>query len=158
MVPPRQKRRAPRPLRTLFVAALALVAITCMNDRPAGPGGRARTTIRLHRVARGGFSCGLAPTIKVTKARVLLKDLARGDSAVAEGTFGGDTVSLSVEIPLTGAHALLDIFAQAVDSTGDTVFRAHDTVTAVAGQKTVVNYLSLWYSAPDSILNGTNSD
>ncbi|HVP72018.1 MAG TPA: Ig-like domain-containing protein, partial [Gemmatimonadaceae bacterium] len=154
MVPPSPKRRAPRPLRTLFVAALALVAITCLNDRPAGPGGRARAIIHLSRVARGGFSCGQAPTIRLTKARVLLKDLARGDSAVAEGTFSGDTVSLSVEIPLTGAKALLDIFAQTVDSTGDTLFRAHDTVTAVAGQKTVVNYLSLWYAARDSILDG----
>ena len=152
MARPRPLRRVRRPLRVLFIAALAMVAITCLNDRPAGPGGRAHTLIRLHRVARGGLSCGQAPTIKLAKARVLLKDAARGDSAVAVGTFQGDTVSLTVDIPLTGDRALLDIFAQAIDSTGDTVFRARDTATAIAGQRTTVNYLSLWYAAADSVL------
>lgn len=133
---------------------MALVAITCLNDRPSGPGGRARTSISLHRIARGGFSCGQAPTIKLTKARIVLKDPARGDSTFAVGSFNTDTVTLTLDLPLTGARALLDIYAQTIDSTGDTVFRAQDTVTAVAGQRTVVNYLKLWYAAPDSIVDG----
>jgi uncharacterized protein YjdB len=141
-----------RPLRTIVIALLSLATLTCLNDRSAGPGGTAKAVLRVRRVARGGSSCGPAPTIVLTRARVLLKERGKSDSVVAIAGFTSDTATLSLEVPLAGASALFDISVQAIDSTGDTVFRARDTVTVRAGANTTVNWLQLFYAAPDSAL------
>jgi len=134
------------------MAAVAFVAITCLNDRPSGPAGQARASLHLQSVARAPSACGPAPVIHPAKARVLLRQPGHTDSMVFTGTFVNDTVTLNIEVPVTGTTELLDIDAQAIDALGDTVFRARDTVTAKEGDRRTVGYLKLWYSAPDSAL------
>ena len=148
----RSPRRGSRRLRACLTALLPLAAITCLNDRPAGPGGSAHARFTLRNVARGGAACGPAPVITLAKARVLLRPSGHSDSTVVIANFVGDSVTVVLDVALAGASALYDISAQAIDSAGDTVFRARDTVTAHAGQQTAVGYLKLWYSAPDSAL------
>ncbi len=138
--------------RLVIGVCLPLVAIACLNDRPSGQGGTARASFSLHKVARGGAACGPAPVIGLATARVLLRVHGHSDSIVGIANFTGDSATLSVDVPLAGSTALVDINAQAIDSTGDTVFRARDTATAKSGDKTRVGYLHLWYSAPDSAL------
>ncbi|HUO52701.1 MAG TPA: Ig-like domain-containing protein, partial [Gemmatimonadaceae bacterium] len=152
MTPARPQQRGLHRLRALFTALLPLAAATCLSDRPAGPGGSVRASIHLQRVARGGAACGPSPSFTLARARVLLRVRGRGDSSVSVANFTGDTATLSLDVPLTGQSALIDILAQTMDSTGDTLFRAADTVTAIAGQRTTVNWLKLWYAAPDSAL------
>ena len=152
MTTARPQHRGRRRLRACLTALLPLVVATCLNDRPAGPGGSVRTVIRLTRVARGGLACGPSPVFTLAKARVLLRQSGRSDSTVAVANFAGDTATLSVDVPLAGETALFDINAQAIDSAGDTLFRARDTATARAGTPTTVGYLQLWYAAPDSAL------
>ena len=142
--------RGVRRLRALLSAALALVAITCLHDRPAGPGRSVRTSIHLKRTAYAPLTCGIAPGITLAKARVLLRQPESIDSLVVIANFAGDTVTLAVDVPLTTTSATFDISAQAIDALGDTVFRARDTASAREGQVTSVKYLQLWYAAPDS--------
>ena len=139
-------------MRTLIGALLPLVIIACLNDRPSGQGGSARASFSLKKVARFGGACGPAPVINLAKARVLLRISGHSDSIVGIANFVGDSATLSVDVPLAGSSALVNIDAQAIDSTGDTVFRARDTATAKSGDKTRVDYLNLWYAAPDSAL------
>jgi alpha-tubulin suppressor-like RCC1 family protein len=146
-------RRVLGRLRVVARALLPLAAVMCLNDRPNGPAIDARASLRVGPVARNTTVCGTGPTFTLARARVLLRTPNGTDSNVVVETFIGDTAKLVIGLPLAGVRTLLDVTAEAIDGTNDTLFRATDTVTVTQGALTTVNYLRLWYAAPDSGLH-----
>ena len=134
MTPAPAPQRGVRLLRAISMAAVAFVAITCLNDRPSGPGGQARASLRLQSVARAPSACGPAPVIHPAKARVLLRQPGHSDSLVFTGTLRERHGDAQHRGPGHRAPPSSSTSTRRRSTPlGDTVFRARDTVTAKEG-------------------------
>src|SRR5215212_10557269 len=116
-------------LRVLGFAAIIVAAASSCRDRTlTGPGlPLAGPTLAL--VPRFQQAPAGGPTITLSSIRAVLH-LADGDSIVTIANFDGDSAVIQFDVDVLGSSQVFHVDMAATDATGDTVFRAADTVRA----------------------------